>query len=196
LKKIICCVFIVGLSLGLIISSSINLIYNKNNVKTKEAVNNNVKIDTLKINEENDLQNLEKEKVQQENNEEYVTIKIEDEYTCDEISELLYESGLISNKQDFKIMFNLKTLDIFEAGKVLTNKGLISRGWQINTLLSLLGKSYDKVLNALYEEKLIDDKESVDFFLSILKETKQIVPGEKVIKKGASINEIIKIITS
>ncbi|SHH49369.1 MltG/YceG/YrrL family protein [Tepidibacter thalassicus] len=187
MKRIIFCIFILGLSLGVIISSSLNLIYSKNNVKIEETVNNHLEIKE---------KNKEREKKQPKKEEEYVTIKIENGYTCDEISELLYKKGLINNKEDFKIMFNLKTLDIFKSGQALTNRGLISRGWQINTLLNILGKNYDKVLNVLYDENLINDRESFDFFLSILKETRRIIPGQKTIKKGSSINEIIEILTN
>lgn len=209
MKKIILFVLLIGISLGLIISSTINMIYSKHHkiedienkkvVKTvkihkKELDKQKEKKEDTKINKEEILNNTINQQKNENKQEEYVSIIIQDGYNSSQIADILYEKGLISSKEDFKILFNLKTIDVYKAGDTITRKGIISSGWKINLLLKMLNKNYDKLSDTLYSNQLIDDKDSFNFFLSTLKTSSKVVPGEKVIKRGSSIKEIIEII--
>ncbi len=211
MKKIIFFVFLLGISLGLIISSTINLLQTQKDKSFENTKEKEKKLAIEKVDEEvkktqeespkEDIQIDKKEIIdntlneKEKEKEEFATITIEENDTSSQIADILYEKELISSKEDFKILFNLKTLDMYKAGEVITQKGIISKGWKVDLLLSMLNKNYNKVLDNLYTNKLIDDKDSFDFTLRLIKENKKIVPGEKVIKRGMSMKEIIDIIT-
>lgn len=202
MKKVILFVLLLGISLGLIISSTINVVYNDLYKELKDNAKNEKVVKTAKVNKNEEMQkeNINKEEIlnntlQKQKQEEYVKIIIQEGHNSTQIADILYEKNLISSKEDFKILFNLKTLDIYAAGEVITQNGIISRGWKIKMLLDMINKGYNETVETLYTKKIIDDKDSSDFFLSILQTNKKIVPGEKVIKRGASMKEIIDIIT-
>lgn len=124
-----------------------------------------------------------------------MNINIKNGYTCNEIADLLYEKELIFNKEDFKMIYNLMLLDIYGTGDALTKKGIISKGWKINTLSKIIISKRDKVIDILYSYGLIDDKYAFNIILNSINSNKKIVYGEKKIKKGSSNIEIIEILT-
>jgi cell division protein YceG involved in septum cleavage len=197
LKKSVLYVFLFIIGVVLIVYSVRNITLGKKNHELNAFVEKTNKLQTLEIDKEEILKNsLKEEKPSHENKtDEIVTITIKDDYTSDTIADLLYQKGLISHKEDFKILLNLKTVDPLKAGQALTEKGVISKGWKIEQLLKIIAKNYDPMLNILYHYQLIDNKESADFFMRIFKENRKIIPGEKEIRKGSSIHEIIEIIT-
>ncbi len=158
---------------------------------SKEEILENEKKEQQKIKEAKDKEELQKK----EQEEAYVTIHIEQNNTSEEIANILYEKGLIQHKEDFKLLLDLKRLDPFEVGQVLTKKGVISEGWKINQLLGILSKKSSDVSSILYRNKVMENQESVLFLIHTLNEKRMIVPGDKTIQKGASIIEIIDILT-
>ncbi|WP_099187196.1 hypothetical protein [Tepidibacter mesophilus] len=186
IQKIIIFTLCIGFSIGLITSSLINISFNK--TKKTSSLDNNKKIEKEEIIQETSV-------VEKKIEDEYVNINIKNGYTCNEIAELLYEKELIHNKEDFKIIYNLMLLDIYEAGNSLTKKGIISKGWKINTLSKIIISKKSQVIDILYKDGLIDDEYGFNIILSSINSNKKVIYGEKKIKKGSSNIEIIEILT-
>ncbi len=186
IQKIVFFTLFIGFSIGLITSSLININFDKR----KET-------SVLKMKKEIEKKEIVKETVIEEKNieDKFVNIDIKNGYTCNEITDLLYENGLIYNKEDFKIIYNLMLLDVYESGNLLTKKGIISKGWKINTLLKIIISKRNEITDILYKDGLIDDKYSFDVILNSINSNKKIVFGQKKIKKGSSNIEIIEILT-
>ncbi|WP_129597488.1 hypothetical protein [Anaerophilus nitritogenes] len=204
-KKIVY-TFLAGIGIGLILSSSIHIIYNtqdrpktiveqkKQDQFSKEEIlkQEEEKMKQEKIKEEKENEELQKKEDQEED---YITIRIEENTTSEEIANILYENNLIEHKEDFQLLLDLKRLDPFKAGDVLTKNGIISGGWKINQLLGILSKKSSDVSSAIYQNKVLENQKSVSFLVNTLHHTKKLVPGDKTIQRGASIVEIIDILT-
>lgn len=197
MKKQIRFVFIIGVGLGLIIASSLGIMGNKmaayqQEVMGRVAASNQVVYAETKA----DQGNLDKEEVQEEaiKEQEMVEVLIGDGLSSEEIAEILYQKQLISHKEDFKILLNVKTVDPVKVGQVLTDHGIISRGWKITQLLGMISKKYDRAVEKIYDARVIDDKGSLAYMMGTLREKKKVIPGMKVIKRGTSINEIVHIL--
>ncbi|CAH2213994.1 hypothetical protein [Tepidibacter aestuarii] len=186
MQKIILFTLFIGFSTGLIVSSVININFDK--VKETSVLEMKNEIEKKENIQEvlADKKNIE---------DEFVNINIKNGYTCNEIADLLYEKELIFNKEDFKMIYNLMLLDIYGTGDALTKKGIISKGWKINTLSKIIISKRDKVIDILYSYGLIDDKYAFNIILNSINSNKKIVYGEKKIKKGSSNIEIIEILT-
>ncbi|MBB6213971.1 cell division protein YceG involved in septum cleavage [Anaerosolibacter carboniphilus] len=194
-------IFILGVGIGLIIASLLGLVGNKmanyqHEVMGRLAAANQVgEEETSKDQGEEKKEEVQVEAEKEQNKEsETVEILIKEGLSSEEIAEILYQNQLIADKEDFKILLNLKTLDTVKAGQVLTDQGIISRGWKITQLLSTVSKKYDKAAEKMYEAKLIDDQESLAYIMGILREGKKVIPGKKIIKRGTSMNEIVQIL--
>ncbi|MCT4507970.1 MAG: hypothetical protein N4A48_04290 [Tepidibacter sp.] len=186
IQKIIFFTLFMGISIGLITSSLININFNK--TKEVSILENEKKIEKK--------ENIEQILVQEDTIEnEFVNINIKSGYTCNEITDLLYQKELISNKEDFKIIYNIMLFDVYGAGDSLTEKGIVSKGWKIKTLTEIILSKRNKVVDILYKDGLVDDKYGLDTILNSVNSNKKIVYGEKKIKKGSSNIEIIDILT-
>ncbi|WFD11705.1 hypothetical protein [Tepidibacter hydrothermalis] len=206
IQKIIFLTLGIGFSIGLLTSSLININYDKTKKTSglemkKEIEEKEEQIEKKEIEEKEEQiekkEIEEKEKLVDKKNieDEFVNINIKNGYTCNEIADILYENELIYNKEDFKIIYNLMLFDIYGAGSSLTKKGIISKGWKINTLSKIIITKRNEVTNILYKDKIIDDKYSLNAILDSINSNKKIVYGEKKIKKGSSNIEIIEILT-
>ena len=192
IQKIIFFTLGIGFSIGLITSSVINI----NLDKTKETSSLEIKkeIEKKKITGTETKEILiEKEKENIED--EFENINIKNGYTCNEIADILYEKELIYNKEDFKMIYNLMLFDIYGAGSSLTQKGIISKGWKINTLSKIIITKRNEVTDILYEDGVIENEDGFNIILNSINSNKKIVYGEKKIKKGSSNIEIIEILT-
>lgn len=192
IQKIIFFTLGIGFSIGLITSSVINI----NVDKTKETSSLEIKkeIEKKKITGTETKEILiEKEKENIED--EFENINIKNGYTCNEIADILYEKELIYNKEDFKMIYNLMLFDIYGAGSSLTQKGIISKGWKINTLSKIIITKRNEVTDILYEDGVIENEDGFNIILNSINSNKKIVYGEKKIKKGSSNIEIIEILT-
>lgn len=190
MQKIIFFTLGIGFSIGLITSSVINI----NLGKTKETSSLEIKkeIQKKEIKEKETKQIvIKKDNVENE----FVNIDIKNGYTCNEIADILYKKELIYNKEDFKMIYNSMLFDIYGAGNSLTRKGVISKGWKINTLSKIIITKRNEVTDILYKDGIIENKDEFNIILNSINYNKRIVYGEKKIKKGSSNIEIIEILT-
>ncbi|MEJ8554432.1 hypothetical protein [Tepidibacter sp. Z1-5] len=193
IQKIIFFTLAIGFSIGLLTSSLINI----NIDKTKEASVLEEKKEKEKQKEKEKKEIEEKQKLVEKKNieDEFVNINIKNGYTCNEIADILYEKELIYDKEDFKMIYNLMLFDIYGAGNSLTQKGIISNGWKINTLSKIIISKRNEVTDILYKDGLIDNEYGFNVILNSINSSKKIVYGDKKIKKGSSNIEIIEILT-
>jgi cell division protein YceG involved in septum cleavage len=183
--------------MGLIIASMLGMVGAKMTSYQKEVMG---RLDAANqiVQEEAPIEQeiVENEEVQEESvkEPEVVQIVIKEGLSSEEIAEMLYQKQLITSKEDFKILLNLKTLDAVKAGQVLTDHGIISQGWKISQLLGIVSRKHTTASKKIYEAKLIDDEASLGYILGILKEKESVIPGEKSITRGTSMNEIVEIL--
>lgn len=94
----------------------------------------------------------------------------------------------LENKEQINKTKDLEKLPIKSQNKPIPNEYVIIR---IES-----GYTSETVANVLYDNQLISDKESFNTLIKSLNMSSKIKVGEKTIKKGSSMEEIINIITS
>ncbi|KXZ39798.1 YceG-like family protein [Alkalithermobacter thermoalcaliphilus JW-YL-7 = DSM 7308] len=135
MKKAILSLFLLGFSLGLMICSTLNIVINNGNL-SNELDDKDVNRQEIKLDEnlEENKDKISKKEEQQNNDQEYVNIKIETGYTSDRVVDILYENELISNKEDFKLMLNLLQLN----GKIKVGEKQIKKGSSMKSIIHIL----------------------------------------------------------
>ena len=134
MKKIIWTVFILGLSCGMVLSSSLNLIIKEKpvtiikEVEKKEVKKQNTKTEDIKPKPVEPTLSLPQPL------EEDVKIVIQSGYSSGTVAQILYDAKLIANKNDFKTMLTLMKA----SSKVRTGERIIKRGSSIVEIINVI----------------------------------------------------------
>ncbi|SHK44734.1 beta/alpha barrel domain-containing protein [Tepidibacter formicigenes] len=134
MKKLTLTIFVIGFSIGLIVSSSINIINNKNINKKEPEVLNKQELLKNTIKEEKKVKEIPKATVADKPKEEFVTIIIENGYTSQKVADILYNDGLIQHKEDFLTL--LKSLNL--SSKIRVGEKTIKKGSSILEIINII----------------------------------------------------------
>ncbi|OPJ57118.1 endolytic transglycosylase MltG [Alkalithermobacter paradoxus] len=118
MKKIIMFIFLLGLSLGVMTTSIVNIGLKKEVQVEKESIED-------RYSEKEEIEEEQhNDKIQINEKEEYVNITVKSGYTSHRVIDILYENELIYNKEDFKLMLDLLNLNSkIKVGEINIKKG-------------------------------------------------------------------------
>ncbi|SHG95429.1 beta/alpha barrel domain-containing protein [Tepidibacter thalassicus] len=131
MKKLILFIFIIGFSMGLIVSSSINIINNR--TIDKQNITKN-KTEKTKIEMPKKIETPKNTISKENKKEEFITIVIQNGYTSEKVADILLDNGLIQHKQDFLTL--LKSLNL--SSKIRVGEKSIKKGISMLEIINII----------------------------------------------------------
>ncbi|WFD12060.1 hypothetical protein [Tepidibacter hydrothermalis] len=112
MNKVFTLILIIGISIGLLLGSSINILANKNHNQSEGKKENEFSqtINKESQNQDDNNQISNEQPLEKTDTEEYVNIIIQNGFTSNKVADILFENQLIFNKNDFLTL--LKCLDL------------------------------------------------------------------------------------
>ncbi|MCT4509265.1 MAG: hypothetical protein N4A48_11035 [Tepidibacter sp.] len=150
MNKVFILILVLGISIGLLLGSSVNILANNNSQpKLKEKNEFSQPIDKVDNNQNNTNQVTKEEPVKEEIveepieekvveedivKEEYVTIVIQNGFTSNKVADILYDHELIFNKNDFLTL--LRCLNL--SSRLRIGEKTIKRGSSMMEIIDII----------------------------------------------------------
>lgn len=137
MNKVFTLILVIGISIGLLLGSSINILTNKNYDQSENKKQNEF---DKKINKDSQSQDSDKKVVSEkplkenENEEIYINIIIQNGFTSNKVADILYENELIFNKNDFLTL--LRCLDL--SSKLRVGEKTIKKGSSMIEIIDII----------------------------------------------------------
>ena len=137
MNKVFTLILVIGISIGLLLGSSINILTNKNYDQSENKKQNEF---DKKINKDSQSQDSDKKVVSEkplkenENEEMYINIIIQNGFTSNKVADILYENELIFNKNDFLTL--LRCLDL--SSKLRVGEKTIKKGSSMIEIIDII----------------------------------------------------------
>ncbi|MEJ8553280.1 hypothetical protein [Tepidibacter sp. Z1-5] len=136
MNKVFTLILVIGISIGLLLGSSINILANKNYSQSRDRKENEFSqpINNKSQNQDDNNQISNKQTLKENNKEGYVNIIIQNGFTSNKVADILYENKLIVNKEDFLTL--LRCLDL--SSKLRVGEKNIKKGSSMMEIINLI----------------------------------------------------------